>query len=204
MTEHRHSPQVTPSPYQVTSVCVFCGSSPGEDSRYTESASSLGLEIARRGLRLIYGGSTLGLMGTVSQQALLGGAEVVGILPRMLYERCPALEGSKVIVVESMHDRKAQMYEMADAFIALPGGIGTLEEVSEVFTWNQLGYISKPVGILNIAGYYDALIAQLDTMCREGFMRTKHREMVSVSDDPNELFSRFSHHAAIESKLPNP
>lgn len=188
--------------YTVSTVCVFCGSSTGQDPRYAEGARSVGETIAHRSLRLVYGGSTLGLMGLMAERALQGGSQVIGILPRLLHERCPALVGSEVIVVESMHERKAMMYEMADAFIAMPGGIGTLEELSEVLTWNQIGYISKPVGILNISGYYDDLLAQLDTMRREGFMKGIHRDMVFVSEDPSELLDHFSRHVSVISKLP--
>jgi uncharacterized protein (TIGR00730 family) len=161
------------------SVCVFCGSSLGADPAYSQAAAALGQEVARRNLRLVYGGGNLGLMGVVADAALAAGGEVLGVIPRALEAREVAHQGlTELIVVETMHDRKAKMADLADAFLALPGGYGTFEEFCEVLTWTQLGIQAKPCGLLNVKGYYDPLLALFDRAAAEGFLRPENRGLV--------------------------
>jgi uncharacterized protein (TIGR00730 family) len=160
-------------------VCVFCGSSLGVDAAYREAASTFGREVARRGLRLIYGGGNIGLMGVVADAALAAGGEVIGVIPQALLDRELAHGGlSELVVVGTMHDRKARMADLADAFVALPGGYGTFEEFCEVLTWTQLGVHAKPCGLLNVNGFYDALLALFDRAVADHFVRPEHRALV--------------------------
>jgi len=176
-------------------VCVFCGSSMGRRPVYARAGRALGAAVARRGLGLVYGGSSIGLMGVVADAALQGGAEVIGIIPRALARREIAHGGlSRLEVVSSMHARKARMAALADAFIAMPGGLGTLEELSEVLTWGYLGIHRKPTGLLDAAGYWDPLIALLDHAVAEGFLRPEHRELVLVDRSPGRLLERLGRH----------
>ena len=169
-------------------VCVFCGSSPGGDPVYLEAARRLGRTLARRGLGLVYGGGSVGLMGAVADAVLAEGGEVVGVIPRALQLRELAHGGLTTLhVVGSMHERKARMAALSDAFVALPGGIGTVEELVEVFTWTQLGLHDKPCAILNVNGYYDQLIGFLDHAVAERFLRREHRDLLVVADRPSEL-----------------
>ncbi|HEX4589728.1 MAG TPA: TIGR00730 family Rossman fold protein [Gemmataceae bacterium] len=163
------------------SVCVFCGSSLGANAVYREAAAALGREIARRNLRLIYGGGNVGLMGVVADAALAVGGEVLGVIPRALEAREVA-HGvlTELIVVETMHDRKAKMADVADGFIALPGGYGTFEEFCEVLTWTQLGIQAKPCGLLNVNGYYDPLLALFDRAATEVVLRSGLRALLLV------------------------
>jgi uncharacterized protein (TIGR00730 family) len=173
-------------------VCVFCGSNPGARYAYAESARALGRAVAGRGLRLVYGGAAVGLMGTLADAALEAGGTVIGVIPGVLVEREIAHAGlTEIRVVHSMHERKSLMAELSDGFIALPGGAGTLEELFEVWTWSQLGLHRKPVGLLNVDGYFDALIVFLDHQTDERFMRREHRDMLLVDDDPSRLLERF-------------
>jgi uncharacterized protein (TIGR00730 family) len=173
-------------------ICVFCGSSAGEDSRYLEAASRLGIELADRGIGLVYGGSRMGLMGRLAQTVLDRGGEVVGIIPRALMHREVAhLDLHDLIITESMHERKAEMANRSDAFIAAPGGLGTLEEFLEVLTWAQLGFHRKPCGILDVDGYYDPFTQLLDRAVKEGFLQETHRRMVLVESDPARLLDRM-------------
>ncbi len=143
-------------------------------------------------LRLVYGGGSVGLMGVLADAVLAGGGEVVGVIPRMLWEREVGHRGlTDLRIVANMHERKALMAELADGFIALPGGIGTLEEFFEVWTWAQLGVHRKPCGLLNVAGYFDPMLAMLESMCRRRFLREEHRQMVLVDVDPRRLLERF-------------
>ena len=175
------------------SVCVFCGSNPGARLAYAEAARALGRTLVERGLRLVYGGAAVGLMGTLADAALAAGGTVVGVIPGTLVEREIAHAGlTEIRVVQSMHERKSVMAELSDAFIALPGGAGTLEELFEVWTWSQLGLHRKPVGLLNVEGYFDSLIAFLDHQTNERFMRREHRDMLLVADDPAVLLARFA------------
>jgi uncharacterized protein (TIGR00730 family) len=174
------------------SVCVFCGSNTGARTAYAEAAQAVGRAIATRGLDLVYGGAGLGLMGALADAALAAGGRVVGIIPGALVEREIAHPGlSELHQVNSMHERKAMMADRADAFLALPGGAGTMEEVFEVWTWAQLGHHRKPVGFLNVEGFFNALLAFLDHQVAERFIRSEHREMLIVDREPESLLRRF-------------
>jgi uncharacterized protein (TIGR00730 family) len=174
------------------SVCVFCGSSGGANPGYREAARRLGEVLAESGITLVYGGGHVGLMGEVADAVLRAGGRVTGVIPRALMEREVGHRGlSDLMVVETMHQRKARMAELSDAFVALPGGVGTLEEFFEIWTWGQLGIHRKPYGLLNVAEYYTPLIGFLDHMVREGFVRAPHREMVLVDGDPRSLLERL-------------
>lgn len=173
-------------------ICVFCGSSPGLDPAHLAAAREAGRALARRGLGLVYGGGSVGLMGAVADGALAEGGEVVGVIPRALQLRELAHAGlTSLHVVSSMHERKARMAELAHAFVALPGGMGTLEEFAEILTWAQLGLHAKPCGLLDVAGYYRPLIQFLDRAVEQGFVRPEHRELVLVDDRFEALLDRF-------------
>lgn len=179
------------------SVCVFCGSNFGVRPEYAEAATGLGREIARRGLRLVYGGSKVGLMGAVADATLAAGGAVVGVIPAALVEREVAHAGlTELHKVGSMHERKKLMADLSGGFIALPGGAGTLEELFEVWTWAQLGLHKKPVGILNVAGFYDHLGAFLDHQAKERFMRAEHRAMLMIGTDAAALLDLFARYQA--------
>lgn len=174
------------------SVCVFCGSRSGDLADYADAATRLGRSIGERGWRLVYGGSRAGLMGLVADAALAAGAQVLGVIPHSLVDREVAHDAlSELRVVSTMHQRKQAMAEESDAFIALPGGIGTLEEMFEVWTWRQLGYHDKPVGLLNIAGYYDGLIGFLDHAQGSGFMTADQRHLLELAVEPDTLLTRL-------------
>jgi uncharacterized protein (TIGR00730 family) len=171
---------------------VFCGSSVGNRPDYAEAAASLGRLLAERGLSLVYGGGNVGLMGVLANAALAAGGDVVGVIPEaMMKWEVGHLNLSRLHVVASMHERKAMMAELADGFVALPGGIGTMEELFEVWTWGQLGLHAKPLGFLDIAGYYGHLHGFLDHMAAEGFIKPRHRAMVAVESRPQELLDRL-------------
>lgn len=173
-------------------VCVFCGSNFGNGEGYAEAARDTGEAIARAGLKLVYGGARVGLMGTVADAALEAGGKVVGVLPRALQEKELAHEGlSELHIVDSMHERKATMAELSDAFIALPGGAGTLEELFEIWTWGQLGLHQKPCGFLNTTGFYDQLLGFLDHQRDEGFVKDEMRDMLKVAESPSDLLQAF-------------
>ena len=175
------------------SVCVFCGSSPGGDPAYLAAARAIGGEIAGRGLKLVYGGAQVGLMGAVADAALAAGGEVVGVLPKALMIKEIGHAGlSRLEVVASMHERKARMAELSDGFIALPGGAGTLEEIFEIWTWGQLGFHGKPAGFLNVAGYYDRLAGFLDHTVAEAFVKPVHRDMLIFRDAPEALLAALA------------
>ncbi len=176
---------------QITAVCVFCGSSTGTRPEYAESAKRLGVAIARRGLELVYGAGHVGLMGTLADAALASGGRVIGMIPRSLVDRELAHKGlTELHVVETMHARKALMAERADAFLALPGGYGTLDELFEILTWAQLGIHSHPIGLINVAGYFDPLLAWIAGAVEGGLIREKHRAMLLVGDEPEEVLDR--------------
>ena len=159
---------------ELKAICVYCGSSPGASPLYIQAAQDLGREIAERGIRLVYGGASVGLMGAVAKAALAAGGKVTGIIPRALFEQEVAFKNlDDLIVVDSMHIRKAKMAELADGFIALPGGYGTFDEFFEVLTWAQLGLHAKPCGLLNINHYYDHLLAFLDHSVNEMFVTNR-------------------------------
>jgi uncharacterized protein (TIGR00730 family) len=172
---------------------VYAGSNPGRDPAYAAAAADLATELAGRGIGVVYGGAKVGLMGIVADTALAAGGEVIGVIPGDLVEREIAHQGlTDLRVVGSMHERKALMAELADAFVALPGGAGTLEELIEVYTWSQLGLHDKPMGVLNVGGYYDGLAALLDHAVREGFLREQHRAALHVAERPAELLEAFA------------
>ena len=172
----------------LTSVCVFCGASTGTKPAYREAAAALGRELAARKLTLVYGGGAVGLMGIVADAALAAGGEVIGIIPQSLKTSEIGHNGlTRLEVVDGMHARKARMAELSDAFIALPGGLGTLEELFEVWTWGQLGYHNKPLGLLEVNGFYEKLSGFLDHIVGEGFVRAPHRAMLQKSESPATL-----------------
>lgn len=170
------------------SLCVYCGSRPGADAAYAQAAADTGAWIGRHGGRLVYGGGRNGLMGIVADATLAAGGEVLGIIPHALVEREWAHEAcTELVVVETMHERKRLMAENADAFVALPGGIGTFEELFEVWAWRQLGYHGKPIGLINTAGYYDALSAFLHQSVQAGFMSDAQMDLLRIGADVGEL-----------------
>ena len=174
----------------VRAVCVFCGSSEGASPKYIEAARELGRTLARAGVRVIYGGASIGLMGALADAALGAGGEVVGVIPWALRDREIAHDDlTELHVVDSMHERKAKMAELSDAFVALPGGIGTLEELFEVWTWAQLGIHRKTVALLDVDGYYAPLLTFLDLCVDEGFVREVQRELLIVVQDSQALLS---------------
>nr|WP_294168223.1 TIGR00730 family Rossman fold protein [uncultured Sphingomonas sp.] len=169
-------------------VCVFSGSSPGQHPAHRRAASEIGSLLAREGVGLVYGGASVWLMGAVADAARRAGGEVIGVIPRSLVEREVAHTGlDDLRVVGSMHERKALMAELSDAFVALPGGIGTLEEIFEVWTWGQLGSHAKPCALLNTRGFYDRLLGFLDHVVDEAFLKPVHRGMLVASSDPEKL-----------------
>lgn len=169
-------------------VCVFCGSSAGLSKRYAEAARATGRAIAASGFGLVYGGGRVGLMGHLADAALAAGGEVVGVIPKALFERELGHTGvTELRVVRSMHERKAVMADLSDAFLALPGGFGTLDEFCEVLTWAQLGLHRKPCGLLNIDGFFDPLLALFDRAVRDGFLAKAHRALVIVGSQPEIL-----------------
>ena len=173
-------------------VCVFCGTNPGSRPEYGAAARQLGELLAADGIELVYGGASVGIMGELADAVQEHGGHVTGVIPQQLVEKEVAHTGIRnLIVVASMHQRKAQMADMSDWFVALPGGIGTLEGFFEILTWGQLGIHAKPCGLLNVAGYFDGLTAFLDHAVREGFLTAVHRAMVLVDDDPRRLLGRM-------------
>jgi uncharacterized protein (TIGR00730 family) len=177
----------------VNSLCVFCGSQAGASPAYAEAATVVGRALAGRGWTLVYGGGRVGLMGILADAALAAGGKVIGVIPAALatrevaHQRLTGLE-----IVGSMHERKARMAELADGFLALPGGIGTLEEWFEAWTWSQLGIHPKPCGLLNVAGYYDPLLAFLDRMTGERFLASGHRALAIVDEEAERLLDRLT------------
>jgi uncharacterized protein (TIGR00730 family) len=160
-------------------LCVFCGSSPGLSPHYAEAAAAFGRAMVRHGSALVYGGGRVGLMGVIADAVLAAGGEAIGVIPRALVERELAHEGlSTLHIVDSMHDRKRLMAELSDGFVALPGGVGTLEELFEQWTWAQLGIHGKPCGLFNVTGYFDPLIAMVERMIGEGFLDRKYAAML--------------------------
>jgi uncharacterized protein (TIGR00730 family) len=174
-------------------ICVYCGSSPGRDPAYADAAVRLGRALARRGIGLVYGGGHVGLMGTVANAVLADGGEVIGVMPQALVDREIAHTGlTELRVVGSMHERKLLMAELADGFVALPGGMGTLEELFEVYTWTQLGLHAKPLALLDVRGYYARLVAFLDHAVAERFVTEEHRAMLVVADTPAAVLEAFA------------
>lgn len=181
------------------SICVFCGSSPDVDHVYMASARELGQLLAVNGRRIVYGGGRLGLMGALADSAIAGGGYVIGVIPDALVEKEVAhRELSELHVVGSMHERKALMANLADGFIALPGGIGTLEEFFEIWTWGQLGLHRKPFGLLNVGGFFDPLLAFLDQITDRQFLRREHRDMVHTRSIACDLLHTMEHYRPID------
>jgi uncharacterized protein (TIGR00730 family) len=173
-------------------ICVFCGSSFGTDPVFRRAARDVGVLLARRGLELVYGGGNVGLMGELANASLEHGGHVIGVIPRSLADRELAHTGlSDLRIVESMHERKAVMADLADAFVALPGGLGTLEEFCEILTWAQLGFHAKPCGLLSIDNYFKRLLDFLDQTVAAGFLRSEHLQMVFVEQDAETLLNCF-------------
>jgi uncharacterized protein (TIGR00730 family) len=173
-------------------LCVFCGSSVGARAEYAESARGLGRALAGRDLGLVYGGGHIGLMGVLADAVLGAGGRVFGVIPQSMVESELAHPGlTELHVVATMHQRKALMADLADGFLALPGGFGTADELFEILTWSQLGLHAKPIGLLNVAGYFDALLAWLDRAVADGFLRPEHRRLVAEAGEPEELLDRL-------------
>jgi uncharacterized protein (TIGR00730 family) len=175
----------------IRSVCVYCGSSPGRDDTYVKAGHLLGRSIAKSGLRLVYGGGTKGIMGAVAEGALRAGGKITGIIPRFLINR-EATETAldrldELVITDNMHERKHRMFEKSDAFVALPGGIGTVEEIVEIMTWAQLGHHRKPIVFGNVGGFWDPMLALLDHMAAQGFIHTAQRVKPLVVDDPEAI-----------------
>jgi len=174
------------------SLCIYCGSSFGTNPAYREEAVRLGKILTNQGITLVYGGGSVGLMGLLADSVLSGGGEVIGVIPRFLQEKEVGHDNlTELILVDSMHERKLRMSELADGFIAMPGGFGTLEELAEILTWVQLGLIQKPVGILNIEHFYDHLIAQLDHMVDRELLRSQNRDLLIVDQNVVQLIDKM-------------
>ena len=174
-------------------ICVFCGASPGRGAGFVELAAAVGAGLARRAIGVVYGGGRVGLMGALADAALAAGGEVIGVIPRRLVDRELAHPGlTELHVVGSLHERKAKMADLADGFIALPGGLGTLEELAEVASWAQLDLHDKPIGLLSIAGYWEPFLGWLDHATAEGFIAAHHRRLIAIDDDLDALLSRFA------------
>jgi uncharacterized protein (TIGR00730 family) len=177
-------------------LCVFCGSSTGDRPGYVAAARELGTTLARQGIGLVYGGASVGLMGAVADATLAAGGEVIGVIPEALVRKEVAHGGPVDLrIVGSMHERKAMMAELSCGFVALPGGIGTLEELFEIWTWAQLGHHRKPCALLNVGGFYDPLIAFLDGIVERRFLKAEHRGMLIVVDAPDALLARLRDYA---------
>jgi uncharacterized protein (TIGR00730 family) len=178
---------------ELRSICVFCGASSGNDPGYAAAAAVVGKRLAIRGIQLVYGGGRLGLMGEVADAALAAGGRVVGVIPRGLVDRELAHPRvSELRIVDTLHERKAVMAELSDAFVALPGGLGTLEELAEVLSWAQLDLHAKPIGLLDVGGFFASLEAFLDHAVTEGFLAERHRRLLLVDDDLDLLLARFA------------
>ena len=179
------------------SIAVYCGSSAGTNGIYRDQAAQLGRILAGRGTEVVFGGGKVGLMGFLADAAMEAGGKVTGIIPGFLHVKEVAHDGlTEMITVETMHERKALIYKMSDAFIALPGGFGTLEELFEMLTWGQLGLHQKPVGILNVNNYFDPILNGIDSMVDAGFLKMENRDMIQVSDRPDELLSKLEQYRA--------
>lgn len=177
---------------EIRSICIYCGSNPGTRPEYIEQAQVFSRMLARRGIRVVYGGASVGIMGAIADAALAEGGTVVGVIPQSLVDREVAHDGlTQLIVTNSMHERKARMADLSDAFVALPGGIGTLEEIFEIWTWSQLGLHEKPCGLLNIGGYYDSLERFLDETVVNGFLGPGHRSMLLTADTGEGILGAF-------------
>jgi uncharacterized protein (TIGR00730 family) len=184
-------------------ICVFCGSSLGARTTYGAQAQVLGQTLAAHGIGLVYGGGGIGVMGATAEAAIKGGGEVIGVIPYALATKERALAadvaGVEMRVVNTMHERKAMMVQLSDAFIALPGGFGTFEELLEIITWGQLGIHQKPIGVLNVAGYYDPLLAMIDRAIEEGFIQSRYRGLLVVASEIDDLLAKLFNYEPLES-----
>jgi hypothetical protein len=184
---------------KITSICVFCGSSPGSDPAYTDAARQLGKLMGQKGITLVYGGSNIGLMRAIADAAILAGGHVIGVMPQGLIDREVAYTDLKEFhIVESMSIRKEKMAELSDAFIAMPGGIGTLDEIFEAMSWNQLEIMDKPMALLNTKGFYDHLVKFLDYTVDQRFVRPEHRKNLLVNADPEQLLSEIDNYVSLK------
>ena len=173
-------------------IAVYCGANPGASALYADAARAMGRALVARGLGLVYGGGHVGLMGTIADEVLRLGGQVSGVIPQQLVERELAHPGlSRLFVVKDMHERKAMMAQLADGFVALPGGMGTLEELFEMLTWSQLGIHAKPVGVLNVDGFYDQLVGFIAHAKEQGFIKPQHAGLMMVDTDPGALLERL-------------
>lgn len=176
-------------------ICVFCGSSFGNNKSYSDTANLLGNLIAKKNIELVYGGASVGLMGEIASAVLKAGGKVTGVIPKQLLEKEVAHTGlNDLRIVGSMHERKSLMADLSDGFIAMPGGFGTLEEVFEVVAWGQLNFHNKPLGLLNVNGYYNNLIKFLDHSVNENFIKPEHREMILVNNDPEAMLTQLQNY----------
>ena len=175
-------------------ICVYCGSSTGFSDVYRRAAHNLGKALARSNLELVYGGAAVGLMGEIADCVMQAGGIVIGVIPQDFASKVAHYGITELHVVNSMHERKQKMVDLSDAFIALPGGFGTIEELTELLTWTQIGLHKKPCGVLNVSGYFNPFLAFLDRAVSEGFLKPKHRELLLVSEDADSLLRRFELH----------
>jgi len=181
----------------MNNICVYCGSSPGRLDDYVDGARALARALVERDLGLVYGGASVGLMGQVADAVLQLGGRAIGVIPQALERKELAHKGlTELHITDSMHERKMRMAELSDGFVALPGGIGTFEEIFEIWTWAQLGFHAKPCGLLNVAGYYDGLTAFLDHAVAEQFVKPAHRDILIVEAQPDALLDRFARYQA--------
>jgi hypothetical protein len=177
---------------EVQRACIFCGSSPGARPAYTEAAEDLGMLLVENGITLVFGGATVGLMGRLADTVVSEGGEAIGVIPQALVDREIAHVGlTDLHVVDTMHERKQRMADLSDAFVALPGGLGTLDELFEIYTWAQLGLHRKPIGLMNVEGYFDGLVGFLEHAVAERFVRDDHREMLIVEEEPAPMLERL-------------
>lgn len=180
---------------EIRSLCVFCGSNRGANRVYSAAAQAMARMLVRRGCRLVYGGGSVGLMGVIADTVLAEGGQVTGVIPSALATKDVIHGGlTETHVTDNMHARKAKMAELSDAFVALPGGYGTLEELFEVVTWGQLGLHNKPLGILNTGGYYDGLLEWIDAAVAESFIKPEHRKLIIAGSEPDALFEALMRH----------
>lgn len=183
---------------KIKTVAVYCGSSLGKNKVYTDYAVALGETLVNHGLNLVYGGGNIGLMGVIANTVLQKGGKVTGVLPQFLNKKeVGNLDVDELILVDSMHERKQTISDLSDAFIAMPGGFGTLEEVTEMLTWSQLGLSQKPIGLYNVNGFYDFLLGQFDKMVDEGFLKPQNREMMLADSDPEALLTKLREFAPV-------
>ncbi|WP_374622455.1 TIGR00730 family Rossman fold protein [Pandoraea sp.] len=179
---------------EVKSICIYCGAAAGVRPAYAEAARELGRRMAEAGIRLVYGGGKVGLMGIIADAVLASGGQVIGVIPKALMDREVGHPGlTQLHVVENMHQRKQMMADLSDAFIAMPGGIGTCEELFEVFTWLQIGYHAKPIGLLNVEQYYDPLLTFLESMVTEQFLKGSQLDQLQVSASPEAMLDTMRH-----------